>query len=155
MAAQIVDFKNVSTKGLEKSAHPEAQAGLRANEARYFKNHYDADFEVVGPREGKAIIDRVNAALKERDIKFAAKPLQAAELLVDGVRWSYVFYDDGLAVNLLYTLKAGGKRAVGFKLCLGMDVPAELEGKFKFARMKSKLAGEIRGSFFVVKGEIN
>jgi hypothetical protein len=45
------------------------------------------------------------------------------------------------------------KRAVGFKLSDGMEVPKELESKFKFARQKSKLAGTIRGSFFVVKGE--
>ncbi|MBD9870123.1 phage tail protein, partial [Enterococcus faecalis] len=29
---------------------------------------------------------------------------------------------------------------------------AEFEGKFKFARQKSKLAGTIRGSYFVIKG---
>jgi hypothetical protein len=34
-----------------------------------------------------------------------------------------------------------------------MEVPAELETKFKFARQKSKLAGVIRGSYFVIKGE--
>ena len=34
-----------------------------------------------------------------------------------------------------------------------MDVPAELADKFKFARQKSKLAGTIRGSFFVIKNE--
>ena len=45
------------------------------------------------------------------------------------------------------------KRAVGFKLSQGMDVPAELADRFKFARQRSKLAGEIRGSFFVIKGE--
>jgi len=45
------------------------------------------------------------------------------------------------------------KRAVGFKLSEGMDVPKELEGKFKFAKQRSKLAGTIRGSFFVIKGE--
>jgi hypothetical protein len=33
-----------------------------------------------------------------------------------------------------------------------MDQPDEL-GKFKFARQKSKLAGTIRGSYFVIKGE--
>ena len=44
------------------------------------------------------------------------------------------------------------KRAVGFKLSEGMEVPAELSG-FKFARQKSKLAGTIRGSYFVIKGE--
>ena len=43
--------------------------------------------------------------------------------------------------------------AVGFKLSEGMDVPAELASRFKFARQKSKLAGTIRGSFFVIKGE--
>ena len=29
----------------------------------------------------------------------------------------------------------------------------ELETRFKFARQKSKLAGTIRGSYFVIKGE--
>ena len=32
------------------------------------------------------------------------------------------------------------------------DVPDELEG-FKFARQRSKLAGTIRGSYFVIKNE--
>jgi hypothetical protein len=41
---------------------------------------------------------------------------------------------------------------VGFKLSEGMEVPAEL-GSFKFARQKSKLAGTIRGSYFVIKGD--
>ncbi|MFD0678383.1 MULTISPECIES: hypothetical protein [unclassified Paenibacillus] len=45
------------------------------------------------------------------------------------------------------------KRAVGFKLSEWMEIPKELEGKFKFARQKSKLARTIRGSFFVIKGE--
>lgn len=153
MAANVIDFVNVSTKGLTSSPHAEALAGLRANEARYFKNHYDHDFVTVPAKEGKAIIDYVATVLKERDIKIAAKPLEATEFVVDGVRWSYVFYQSGLSINVLYTLKAGGKRAVGFKLCMGMDVPAELAEKFKFARQKSKLAGEIRGTFFVIKGE--
>ena len=62
-------------------------------------------------------------------------------------------YEDGLAVNVMYTVDAPKKRAVGFKLSEGMDVPKELEEKFKFARQKSKLAGTIRGSFFVIKRE--
>ena len=45
----------------------------------------------------------------------------------------------------------GGKRAVGFKLSEGMDVPDELSS-FNFARQKSTLAGVIRGSYFVIKG---
>lgn len=62
-------------------------------------------------------------------------------------------HDNGLAVNVLYTLEEGGKRAVGFKLSDGIDIPKEFEGKFKFARQRSKLAGEICGTFFVIKGE--
>ena len=64
-----------------------------------------------------------------------------------------VLYESGLSVNVLYTLADAGKRAVGFKLAEGMDVPAELADKFKFARQKSKLAGTIRGSYFVIKSE--
>ncbi|OPZ47502.1 MAG: hypothetical protein BWY91_03333 [bacterium ADurb.BinA028] len=64
----------------------------------------------------------------------------------------HVFYESGLAINVLYGVEAGAKRAVGFKLSEGMEVPEELSG-FKFARQKSKLAGIMRGSFFVIKGE--
>jgi hypothetical protein len=41
-----VDFDTVSTVGLESSPCADALAGLRANEARYFKNKYDHDFTV-------------------------------------------------------------------------------------------------------------
>ena len=58
-----------------------------------------------------------------------------------------------LSVNVMYAIDDPKKRAVGFKLSDGMEVPSELEGKFKFARQKSKLAGTIRGSYFVIKGE--
>jgi hypothetical protein len=58
-----------------------------------------------------------------------------------------------LAVNVMYTIDDPKKRAVGFQLSEGTEVPQELDGKFKFARQKSKLAGTIRGSFFVIKGE--
>jgi len=53
----------------------------------------------------------------------------------------------------MYTVADAGKRAVGFKLSDGMPVPDELSSKFKFATQKSKLAGTIRGSFFVIKKE--
>src|SRR5579859_5692037 len=42
----IVDFENVSTTGLESSPVARALAGLRANEARYFKNKYGHVFTV-------------------------------------------------------------------------------------------------------------
>jgi hypothetical protein len=71
---------------------------------------------------------------------------------VDNIRFSYVFYDSGLVINVIYPIDEPKKRAVGFKLSEGMDIPAELFEEFKFARQKSKLAGEIRGSFFVIRG---
>jgi hypothetical protein len=151
--AYLVDFTNVSTTGLESSPVAAALAGLRANEARYFKNKYNQDFTVTPAAESKDILDYVSRILREeRKIEFAAKPLETAQLFVENIKWTYVFYEDGLSVNVLYTLDDPKKRAVGFKLSEGMEVPAEL-GKFKFARQKSKLAGTIRGSFFVIKGE--
>ncbi|ACJ33976.1 Uncharacterized conserved protein [Anoxybacillus flavithermus WK1] len=152
--AYVVDFKNVSTVGLESSPAADALAGLRANEARYFMNKYKHEFTVVPANESQETIDYVNRILKEeRGIEFAAKPLETSRFQVENIQFAYVFYEDGLVVNVMYTVDDRKKRAVGFKLSEGMDVPKELEGKFKFARQKSKLAGTIRGSFFVIKGE--
>ncbi|WP_047980113.1 hypothetical protein [Ornithinibacillus contaminans] len=152
--AAIVDFKEVSIVGLESSPVVDALAGLRANEARYFQNKYKHDFTVAPARDSQETIDYVNRVLKEeRDIEFAAKPLETSRFQVENIKFSYVFYEDGLVVNVMYTVDDPKKRAVGFKLSEGMEVPKELEGKFKFARQKSKLAGTIRGSFFVIKGE--
>ena len=149
----IVDFKDVSTVGLESSPAAEALAGLRANEARYFMNKYKHEFTVVPASESQETLDYVNRILKERNIEFAAKPLETSRFQVENIKFAYVFYEDGLSVNVMYTVDDPKKRAVGFKLSEGMEVPKELEEKFKFARQKSKLAGTIRGSFFVIKGE--
>ena len=147
-----VDFVNVSTVGLESSPVAPALAGLRANEARYFKNKYDHVFKVEPAAKAKKDIDWVHRILKEeRNIVIASPPLEATTLEVDNTRWTYVFYESGLSINVLYSLDDSGKRAVGFKLSDGMDVPDELAA-FKFARQKSKLAGTIRGSYFVIKG---
>jgi hypothetical protein len=151
--SNIVDFKNVSTIGLETSPVAEALAGLRANEARYFMNKYKHEFTVVPASESQDTLEYVNRVLKEeRNIVFVAKPLETSYFQVENIRWAFVFYEDGLGINVLYTVDDPKKRAVGFKLSEGMEVPTEL-GKFKFARQKSKLAGTIRGSFFVIKGE--
>ncbi|BFT72533.1 MULTISPECIES: phage tail protein [Paenibacillus] len=150
----IVDFKNLSSVGLESSPVAEALTGLRANEARYFMNKYKHEFTVVPASESQENIDYVNRILKERDISFAAKPLETSRFQVENIQFTYVFYEDGLGINVMYTVDDPKKRAVGFKLSEGMEVPKELEEKkFKFARQKSKLAGTIRGSFFVIKGQ--
>jgi hypothetical protein len=150
----LVDFVNVSTTGLESSPVAEALAGLRANEARYFKNKYDFDFTTVPADEAPELLGWIERILKEeRDIVIESEPLEVADVEVDGIKWPYVIYKSGLVVNVLWTIEDGGKRAVGFKLSDGMEVPEELADRFKFARQKSKLAGTIRGSFFVIKGD--
>jgi len=152
--ATTIDFKQVSTAGLESSPHAEALAGLRANEARYFKNKYDHEFTVEPAADAAATVDWVHGILKdERDLAITSRPLEATEFVVDGTKMAYVFYESGLSINVMYGLADGTKRAVGFKLSDGMEVPEELATSFKFARQKSKLAGTIRGSYFVIKGE--
>ena len=149
-----VDFEEVSNIGLESSPVAAALAGLRANEARYFKNKYDHVFTVEPANNAKTTIDWVHRILKEeRDLVIASRPLEATAFQVDNIRMAYVFYESGLSINVMYTVDDPQKRAVGFKLAEGMEVPAELASRFKFARQKSKLAGTIRGSFFVIKNE--
>jgi len=150
----VVDFQNVSTEGLETSPFAETLAGLRANEARYFKNKYDHVFTVQPASEDPETLEWVSGILKdERQLVIESRPLEVTAFEVEGIRMAYVFYESGLSINVMYTIADAGKRAVGFKLAEGMDVPAELAAQFKFARQKSKLAGVIRGSYFVIKGE--
>jgi hypothetical protein len=152
--SMVVDFGNVAAVGLESSPVADALAGLRAHEARYFMKKYKHPFTVVPASESQDALDYVKRVLKEeRDIEIASKPLETSRFRVENIDWTYVFYEDGLSINVLYTVDDPTKRAVGFKLSDGMAIPAELEGRFKFARQKSKLAGAIRGSYFVIKGE--
>jgi hypothetical protein len=149
-----VDFNTVSQTGLESSPVAAALAGLRANEARYFKNKYDHVFTVEPASKAKATVDYVSRVLKqERDLVIESPPLEATSFQVTNIKMAYVFYESGLSINVMYDIDDAKKRAVGFKLSDGMEVPAELAPRFKFATQKSKLAGTIRGSFFVIKGE--
>jgi hypothetical protein len=149
-----VDFTTVSTVGLESSPVAPALAGLRANEARYFKNKYDHVFTVEPASEAKSAVDWVHRILKEeRDIVISSRPLEATAFQVENIRMAYVFYESGLSINVMYTVDGPAKRAVGFKLSEGMEVPAELASRFKFARQKSRLAGTIRGSYFTFKND--
>ena len=151
----VVDFENVSTVGFESSPVAKTLAGLRANEARYFKNKYDHTFKTEPASKAKKSIAWVHDILeKERDLVISSPPLEATAFQVENIRMAYVFYESGLSINVMYTIDGDTpKRAVGFKLSEGMEVPPELASRFKFAKQKSKLAGTIRGSFFVIKGE--
>jgi len=149
-----VDYQTVSTQGLESSPVAASLAGLRANEARYYMNKYKHVFSVEPAAKSKDAVAHVSRILeKERGLVFGARPLETSRFQVENIRFTYVFYESGLVVNVMYAVDDPKKRAVGFKLSEGMEIPVELEGKFKFARQKSRLAGTIRGSFFVIKGE--
>src|SRR5947207_8828420 len=116
-----VDFKNVSTVGLESSPVAQALAGLRANEARYFKNKYDHVFTVSPASEAPEALGWVHRILaEERGIEIASRPLEVTSFEVDGIRMAYVFYESGLSINVMYGIADGQKRAVGFKLAEGM-----------------------------------
>ncbi|MCK6530444.1 phage tail protein [Myxococcota bacterium] len=152
--SHAVDFNTVSTVGVESSPVAAALAGLRAHEARYFRTRYAHTFVVEPASEARATIEWVHGILEaERKLAIASRPLEATAFQVEHLRIAYVFYESGLSVNVMYAVDDPKKRAVGFKLAEGMEVPAELASRFRFATQKSKLAGTIRGSFFVIKGE--
>lgn len=157
--AYRVDFDHVSAVGLESSPVAQALAGLRANEARYFKNKYNHTFTTLPAHESQETLNYIHRILKEeRDILIESKPLETASMHLETerwgkVKWVYVFYESGLSINIVYAEDDPSGRAVGFKLSEGMEVPQELANKFKFAHQKSKLAGVIRGSYFIIKGQ--
>lgn len=159
--AYHVKFKEdeIEITGLESSPVAEVLAGLRANEARYFWNKYKFEYVTYPAQEKPEVVALMSQILKEeRELTFSAKLLEVAIYEDEQIFWPEFYYEDGMVLNLLYEKKPAAegkkpKRAVGIKLSVGMEIPAELEGKFKFARQRSKLAGEIRGSFFTVKKE--
>ena len=130
-----------------------ALAGLRANEARYFANKYKSEYATTVPADQADIVAWIEEILRsERDITLSSPVLEVFTYEDDELFWPALYFADGLAVNVLWSKADGGKRAVGFKLSEGMTPPAELSA-FKWARQRSKLAGEIRGTYFVVKGQ--
>ena len=124
----IVDFTNVSTVGLESSPVADALAGLRANEARYFKNKYDHMFttEPASSAKGKKTIAWVHKILKEeRGIEIASPRSKSLSRLSTASAGPRSSTRAAWPINVLYTLADSGKRAVGFKLSDGMEVPEE------------------------------
>ena len=67
---------------------------------------------------------------------------------------AYVFYESGLSINVMYTLDDAeeARRRVQALRRDGRS-PTELASRSSSRRQKSKLAGTIRGSYFVIKGE--
>lgn len=81
-----VDFKTVSVEGLETSDLPEALAGLRANEARYFHTRYKHAFCVSPAGDTPEVLAWVEQILREeRGIVVAAPALEVSVNNVDGI----------------------------------------------------------------------
>ena len=55
---------------------------------------------------------------------------------------AYVFYESALAINVMYTIEDAKKRAVGFKLSVGMDVPAEFASKVQVRHTEVETGGD-------------
>ncbi len=148
-----VSYTEIDQAGLESSPVAPALAGLRAHEARYFATKYKSDYVTAPPAERADVVAWVEEILRsERGIELSAPVLEVYVYEDDELYWPTLYFQDGLAVNVLWSKADGGKRAVGFKLSVGMNPPEELSA-FKWARQRSKLAGEVRGTFFVIKGD--
>jgi hypothetical protein len=78
-----VDFETGSINGLEASPAAQALAGLRANEARYFKNKYNHNFSVTAAEKDPESVEYVkNILLKERKLTIASMPLETSSFFV-------------------------------------------------------------------------
>ena len=67
---------------------------------------------------------------------------------------AYVFYESGLSINVhVRPRRRPGSGRSGSSCPTAWRSPTSSPTRFKFARQKSKLAGTIRGSYFVIKGE--
>jgi hypothetical protein len=116
MTFEPVSFTDVTTSGLESSPVAEALAGLRANEARYFSNKYKRTFTVAPACEAPKALAWVEEILEsERGIVPSSPALEVSINEVDCISWVHVFYESGLAVNVLWTLDDGGQARRGLQ----------------------------------------
>ncbi len=156
MSKLVIDFLNPSTEGIENADNSDMLSKLMATEVRYFFNKYKyKPFVALTADDSKAqpLIKYLNKVLAERDMVFESEILAVSSVTFDDNYAVYAWYKNGQGVNTVYNEEDPKKRAVGFKLTENMEIPKEYEGKFKFAYAKSKIAGPIRGSYFIVKGE--
>ncbi|GEO77923.1 hypothetical protein FD29_GL000647 [Companilactobacillus mindensis DSM 14500] len=150
--AYKVNFKQVELTGFESSPFAERLAGLRAHEARYFRNNYRVDFVTMAVDENPEIINRIKAILSGQGLDLPYQALEVSDFVVNNIRWSYVFYDNGLVISIEYSINPAGKREIGVKMVEDAGTPVEFEDRCKFVRQRSNLAGIIRESYFPLKG---
>lgn len=154
--SDVVDFKIVSDNGLTDSLLSASLAGFRAGKAKYFSRKYHSQYVSFSPDEKKREISHFNQILLEERQLIFDSPIIAVALYENAdVFWPEFYYQNGMVLNLLYEKHGqdgkNPKRAVGIVLVEGAEIPDALVGKFKFAHQRSKLAGDVRGTYFVVK----
>lgn len=130
----IIDFKIVLIKGLEIFLVVEVLVGLCVNEVCYFWNKFKVVYEIFLVLDYLELMVDINYFLKnECNFVFVVKFLEILQFFLENcILWIYVFYEDGLVINILYELDNFKKRVVGLKLLDGMDIFIELVDKFKF-----------------------
>lgn len=150
--AYKVNFKQVEVNGFESSAFAQRLAGIRAHEARYFRNNYHVEFVTMAVDENPEIFNRIKAILIGQGLDLPYKAIEVSDFGVNNIRWSYVFYDNGLVISIQYSMNPEGKREIGLKLVEDAETPEELADRFKFVRIRSSLAGIIRECYFPLQG---
>ena len=149
----VVDFTDVSTVGLESSpvaARSPACAPTRPATSRTSTTTSSPSSRRARPR---TTIDWVHRILKEeRDLVDRVDAARGDHLPGREHPVAYVFYESGLSINVMYTIDDAGSGPSDSSSPTGWTSRPSSRS-FKFARQKSKLAGTIRGSFFVIKGE--
>ncbi|MDR2977293.1 MAG: phage tail protein [Streptococcaceae bacterium] len=144
-------------------------AKLVANEAKYLNTHFDTAMTLYTLDEKPEIYPWLSNIFAERGLNFDdQRPIFVGAYdvkdVVDSKKFGYkdygeahfawVIFASGLNVNVAYNQTEKKRRAVGFKLSEGMTEPKIFAEKgFKFASMKSKIGGSIRGTYFVIKGD--
>ena len=102
----------------------------------------------------KAIVASIRRVLQvERDLGVTSPALEATAFHVENTRFAHVFHGSRRAIIVMDSVDDPQKRAVGIRVSDGKDVPTELAGRFNGALQKSRLAGSIRGSYFVIRRE--
>ena len=151
-----VDFKNVSTTGLESSPVATAFAGLRANEARYFKNKYDQDFTVEPASEAKETIDWVHAHPQRRSAASSSqsRPLEATAFQVEGIRLGLrLLRERPVHQRDVHHRRSPRSGRSGSSSPRGWTSPPSSPSASSSRGRSRSWPGTIRGSFFVIKGE--
>ena len=93
-----VDFENVSSVGLESSPHPDALAGLRANEARYSRpSTTTSSLWNLRATPRRPSSGCTGSSSRSVTSSVASPPLEGTAFEVEGIRFAYVFYESGLS----------------------------------------------------------